>query len=59
MDKDILKMLRAYKADEISEQDFLLEINSLQEKSSIDIGFANLDLDRAQRQGFATSGLWQ
>lgn len=53
MDKDILKMLRAYKADEISEQDFLLEINSLQEKSSIDIGFANLDLDRAQRQGFA------
>lgn len=50
MNAKLIQMLQAYKSNELSEQELLRFIT---EKSYEDLGFANLDLNRSRRQGFA------
>lgn len=48
----LLKLLQAYKAGSISDENIIGEINALHQKGFEDIGFAKIDHDRAERQGF-------
>lgn len=49
---ELLKLLQAYKAGSISDEHIIGEINALHQKGFEDIGFAKIDHDRAERQGF-------
>ena len=49
---ELLKLLQSYKAGSISDDSIISEINNLRHKGFEDIGFAKIDHDRADRQGF-------
>ncbi len=49
---ELLKLLQSYKAGSISDDNIISEINNLHHKGFEDIGFAKIDHDRADRQGF-------
>ena len=49
---DLLSLLHAYKQGNISDDNIVSEINALHNKGFEDIGFAKIDHDRANRQGF-------
>ena len=49
---ELMKLLQAYKAGSISDEQIIGEISNLQQKGFEDIGFAKIDHDRAERQGF-------
>ena len=52
-DNQMLDLLQAYKEGKITEIDMLKAINNKDNKGYEDLGFANIDHNRAIRQGFA------